>query len=37
MLDFMPFILKEEESQIKMAIEGRYIGVILNGMTALIC
>lgn len=35
MLDFVPFILREEESQIKMAIEGRYVGVIFDGTTRL--
>ena len=35
MLDFVPFILREEESQMKMAMEGRYVGVIFDGTTRL--
>ena len=35
MLHLVPFILNEEESQIKMAIEGRYVGVIFDGTTRL--
>ena len=35
MLDFVPFILKEEESQIKMAIEVRYVEVTFDGTTRL--
>ena len=35
MLDFIAFILKEEESQMKMAIEGRYVGMIFDGTTQL--
>ena len=30
MLDFVPFILKEKKSLIKMAIERRYVRVIFD-------